>query len=96
MKSLPIRRDEAAFTTIGILRQVMSLSPNATINVDQIRKRCRVLDLLDTVKNEDTELRMEDDDHDTVKQAIKEFPFNLAHRALLRVIDDVLEAKDAK
>lgn len=92
MKVLEIRR-EGAFKTLETLKQVLNVSPQKALSVDEIRKRCRVLDVFDKVGEKDHEIELEDLDHLTLRAAVEAFPWTQATPDLLRVIDDVLNAK---
>jgi len=89
MKTVQLRT-EGRFKSTDVFRQVIDTSPQKPLSVDEIRKRCRVLDALDKANGI---LELEDIDHLTLKLAIQDFPFNVADRTLLQIIDDVLEAK---
>lgn len=57
-----------------------------------MRRRCRILDALEKA---DDRLLLEDADHEILKKAIESFPFQIAHRDILAVVDDVIGAAAA-
>lgn len=89
MKSIPLR-DGKDFKTRTIIKQVCELSPSKVINLDEMRKRIKILDTLDAAEGF---LVLEDAEHQLLSVAVREFPWNVANRELLRIIDDVCEAK---
>lgn len=86
-------------TTGGILRLVVGNSPQRPLSIDEIRRRVRILDVLDEALKSDTVLpeffTLEDEDHKVLCTAIESFPWANASKGLLVVIDDVLKAEDA-
>jgi hypothetical protein len=76
-----------------ILTQVVSFSPAKPISIEEMRRRVKVLEGLEAMGPNDTELILEDGDHKILKDALENFPWNAANRTLLNVIDDVLDAK---
>lgn len=75
-----------------VFHTVLEHSPQRALDVGEIRKRVKVLDLIDAAQGDSVVL--EDADHGTLKGALEGFPWQVAHRELLSVIDDVLEAKN--
>jgi hypothetical protein len=92
MKTITIRSD-GPFKTMDVLRQSLELSPQQALNIDAIRRRCRVLDVMDKHEG-DGPLMLEDADWTTAKQSLESFPFSIANKALLQIIDDVVGAAD--
>jgi hypothetical protein len=93
MKRIPLRKGEAdALEGITVFRQVLENSPREPLNVDMIRRRCRVLDKLEKAGGEFVDL--EDLDALTLSQAIDVFPWSKATKDILAIIDDVKEAKE--
>lgn len=94
MKLIPLH-DEAPFKTREIIQAVVSQpGPGQGINADDMRRRCRLLDALENAEN-DT-LLLEDADYALLVRLINAFQFGAAHPKLLRIIDDVNEAKEPK
>lgn len=89
MKIVPIR-DGENFRTLDVLRSSVAAAPNG-INVDQMRKRIRVLDVLDKAAGDS--FTLEDADHQTLVGVLNAQPWARADRELLALIDDVLNAK---
>jgi hypothetical protein len=89
MRRIPLR-STGAFDSRTVLAQVAGTSAAKAIGIGEMRRRVRILDALDAAAGED--VLLEDADYDALRAAIGEFPFALAHRDLLRIVDDVLEA----
>lgn len=89
MKLIPLRTDP--LNSIDLFTQVLSKSPRDPLSVDAMRRRCRVLDKLEGATGQ--KLELEDMDALTLSQAIDAFPWAVANRDILRIIDDVKEAK---
>jgi hypothetical protein len=88
MKAVTLRAG-TAHPSKAVLLQVVSLAPEGRIGIDEMRRRCRILDALEKA---DDRLLIEDADHEVLQRAIENFPFQIAHRDLLTVIDDVIGA----
>lgn len=88
MKIITLRAG-GAHPSKPVLMQVVSLSPAASIGIDEMRRRCRILDALEKA---DDRLLLEDADHEILRKAIESFPFQIAHRDILAVVDDVMAA----
>ena len=93
MKAITLRTEPKEWATKPLIKQVIEVSPNRALTIDEIRKRTRVLDKLDELAPDATALILEDADHATVVGALRDFPFNVANKHLLRVIDDIFEAE---
>ena len=90
-KIIPLSVATGPFNSKGLLTQVISISQDKPINVGDMRKRVRVLDALETA---DGSFVIEQDEYNLLKAAILVFPFNVANKQILQVIDDVLDAVD--
>ena len=88
MRNIPLRAG-GTHPSKAVLLQVVSLSPEGRIGIDEMRRRCRILDALEKA---DDRLLLEDADHEVLKKAVESFPFQIAHRDILAVIDDVFNA----
>jgi hypothetical protein len=93
MKTIPLRND-GPFKTRDVLQQALELSPQQALTIDAIRRRCRVLDVMEKYVG-DGPLLLEDADWTTAKQSLESFPFSVANKYLLQIIDDVVGATDA-
>lgn len=92
MKRIPMR-DEQPFATLEVLKAVASQpTPGQGIVADEMRRRCRILDVLENAQP--NEVILEDADHALLVRLINAFQFGTAHPKLLVVIDDVLQAKE--
>lgn len=72
-----------------LLRTVLTMASADGLTVDDIRRRLRILDLLDGHENT---VLIEDADHATFCQAIRAFKWARAERGILHACDAVLEA----
>lgn len=79
------------FNSRGLLNQVVSMSPEKAINIGEMRKRVRILDAIETA---DGSFMIETDEWDLLSQCVRSFPFNVANKQVLQIIDDVLDAPD--
>lgn len=91
MRSIPLRT--TPIKSVDLLRQVLENSPREPLSVDAIRRRCRVLDKIDDCVVDADCLVVEDAEHSTLMHAVESFPWSVANRDILRIIDDVKEAK---
>lgn len=77
------------YSTSELMRQVLQLSPVQSITVEQMRQRCKILDAIDAAGG--AAIKLEEAQFSLLTGIIKEFPFNVAAPALMRVIDAILE-----
>lgn len=89
MKTIPLRED-GEIKSRDVIAQVAKYAGKEGINVDEMRRRIRILDALDAATGD--ALQLEDADHAVLVRALKGFPFAVAHRDLLRIVDDIEEA----
>lgn len=101
MKTIKVRR-EGDWKSFELFKSVLNHSPNKPLSVDEIRKRCRVLDFIKDYEDEHPniddcpDLELEDLDHLTLKVSIDTFPWTQAYPGQLAIIDDVIDAKPKK
>lgn len=94
MKLVPLYDLPGGIKSLAVIRQVLEIAPaQRGVNVSDMRARCRVLDVLDAVGLDATQLVLEDADHGTLVRATNDFHFAIATPNLLKVLDGVLEAK---
>lgn len=91
MKRITIRNGDNV-KSVDIFRNVLSVNQQG-MSIDDIRKRIRILDVIDELDESDTFMDLEDLDYLTLKNAIQTQKWVIADRNLLRIIDDVLEAE---
>lgn len=103
MKKIKLRTDlyngPEKLSTAAILRLVVGNSPQRPMSIDEIRRRVRVLDVLDEATKPGAQsefLLLEDEDHKTLVSAIEGFPWSAASKALLTIIDDIVQADKTK
>ena len=97
MKRVQLRRDlptgNEKLASADILRMVAGSSPTRAITIDEMRRRCRILDALDTLTHDVDSIILEDEDAKVLVAALESFPWSAANRSLLTIIDDVLQAE---
>lgn len=90
MKHIVLRAEP--IKTLDLLSQILQQSPREPLNIDAIRRRCRVLDMIEKHQANPSPadmLALQDLDHVTVMQALNSFPFSVANKPLLQIIDDI-------
>ena len=90
-KIIPLSVVTGPFNSKGLLTQVISMSPSQPISVGDMRKRVRIIDAIEMA---DGSFIIEQDEYNLLKAAVLAFPFNVANKQILSVIDDVIEATD--
>jgi hypothetical protein len=93
MKFIPYR-DRGTMKTTDVLTLVIAQGQHQQggVRADEMRQRVRILDALERDKDAPG-LQLEDAEHGMLQRLINDFPFSIAHRDLLQIIDDVNEAK---
>lgn len=88
MKRIMIRAGEARqFQTRTILENVLARPrPNQAITPVEMRKRCDVLRAMDGAV---ASFLLEDDQHKLLAELVAAYPWGVAHKDLLEIIDDV-------
>ena len=81
-----------SFSTVETIT-VVAKQTQKGITVDEMRLRCRILDAVE--KADPTHGLIEDADHKLLVSLMKTFPFAVADKDLLGIIDAVINAKDA-
>lgn len=99
MKYIPLSnhastmRPGAIFSTADTIRTVIGIAPSG-VNVAEMRKRIKVLDLLDDAK--DGFIVVDADMHTMIKTAVEAYPFGIADKALLACCDAIFDAPDSQ
>ena len=89
MKTVKLR-SLGPYATKAIIKDIVSNAPPGGINLAQMRSRVRILDVLE--KAEDTELKLEDADHQALVDVFNLASWSKADRDLLQIVDDVISA----
>lgn len=92
MKRITLRAGGKVFNSVDVFKQVAEHSPQRPFTIEEMRKRVKLLDAIDAATG-DT-LVVEDAEHELLKKALQEFPWNRADRELLKIIEDGIEARD--
>lgn len=94
MKQIKIRpvADKPGATTKEIISLAVGNSPQKQLTIDDIRKRVAIQEIME--RSEDKEsFVLEDAEYQVLVDAIQSFPWAQANRALLTIMDDVLNAE---
>lgn len=89
MKYIPLRTTDK-FNTKAVIQAVAGQAQAQGLKVDEMRKRCRILDALE--KATTTGMLIEDADQEHLAKLTAEFSFAVATPELLAIIDDILNA----
>lgn len=76
-----------------ILTMIVQAAPDG-VRYEEIKKRCRILDVLEGVKEAQGEFSLEDADYDLLVTCAKNFKYGAATKQLLKILDSVMEAKN--
>ena len=71
-----------------VVKIVMEQPGQGGATIEQVRRRCKVLDALDGAA--DGELKLEDAEFEFLSTTLKAFPFAAASRDLLKVVDALI------
>lgn len=98
MKKITLRRDVISGTeklnSVVVFKMVAAQAPGRAIMLDEMRKRVRILDALEALIEKDDHLLLEDEDHKVFAAAMEGYPWGMASRGLLTIIEDVLKAEE--
>lgn len=89
MKFVPFR-DSGSLKTYEIVNAVVTQAQQG-VTVDEIRRRCRIIDAVERAAEDG--VLLEDADHDLLRKLVSEFRFGMARPDLLQIIDDILQAQ---
>jgi|SRR5689334_13791773 len=94
MKRIDISWDEGWDSKTVLLSVVQQAQDG--IRYDELKKRMRVLDVLENIKKGDWCFYLEDADWDVLKQCVNTFKFGAATKQLVKVLEAVMKAEEAK
>lgn len=89
MKAIEIKK-RSKYDDIEILRQVCSAHGDRGINIGTMRTLIKVLDKLETAKDE---LLLEDEEYNVLRRHFESFNFAIAHRDITELHDAITTAK---
>lgn len=92
MKLIPIREADK-FSTLKVIEAVMNSSPQKALTPADMRARFKVMDKVEALQKDATELVLEDAEMKTLLEATTSFPWAVLDRDLLQVIEDMENAK---
>lgn len=90
MKEVKFKID-GIWKTHMIMQQCLS-KPGRAIDLDEMRRRCNVLEKLEKAKDSPSVL-LEDAEFELVKQALNTNPWGVAEPELLQVVDQIFASK---
>jgi hypothetical protein len=93
IKLRPVTDGKPGQSTKEILLLVMNNSPNRAITVEEMRHRVAIMNAIDDAK-EDESFVLEDADWQVLRDGINNFPWSVANKGLLTIIDDVLKPEE--
>jgi hypothetical protein len=93
MKLIPLRESSDQFGSRNVLKTIIGISPTKAITPIEMAMRLKILDKLEAA-NDQLAFVLEDAEHQCLKEAITTFPWSVANRNLMQVINDVIEAKE--
>lgn len=94
MKQIKIKHagEGVKTTTKEIITLVISNSPQKQLTIDEMRKRVSILQTFEAAGDKESFV-LEDAEHQVLVDAIKTFPWALASKELLSILDDFLNAE---
>lgn len=87
-----VLRELPTVKSIDLIKTVLERPGVTGLSVSDIRKRIRVLDVIEKLEPGAAKLDLEDGDHDTLRAAVLGFSYGGASKDLLTVIDDIVPA----
>ena len=91
MKVIPVKSfAEKDMNTVTVLKTIVGAPASQGLRIDAMRKRVRLLDILDTQTEDD--LYLEDADYAELVNVLNSHVFGAASRELVEIVDDVLTA----
>ena len=79
-------------TVKDVMNAVMANSPAKPIEINEIRRRVKVMDAIERMDG--NTLLVEDGDYTVLKTAFSAFPWQRATKSLVQLIDDIEAAED--
>lgn len=99
MKTIPLKTINTDTTTLTIIHAVAATplggGKQGGTSIDDMRLDVRLLDAVEKVKPDATEMDLEDADWNRLCAKLKHYPFAFANRQLLAIIDDILNAPES-
>jgi hypothetical protein len=89
MKLIPFKTT-GTWDTKSLLLMIMNQNPRGMM-LDEMRRRITIMNQVEEGK---VDVILKDDDHKLVCEAMKSFPFGIAHKDLLAAIDAIMEADE--
>lgn len=77
-------------TSIHLIRNCVNQPTQGGLDIDEMQKRIRVLNALDKLTGEETEIQLEDADYQTIVGCEKQMRYAFPHQAFLDFNTDVL------
>jgi hypothetical protein len=87
-----MNKDELV-NSVSLLKLVAGNSPQRPLSIEEMRRRVRIIDALEGCEPHAESLLLEDDDAKALVSAVETFPWSAASKAVLTIVDDVLNAE---
>src|SRR5262245_17831611 len=85
-----VLRTGGAFTTLKVLREVLQVPGPAGVNIDEMRERLRLLQVIEHHPPMEKVLELDEGDYEQLVQLIKNFRFGMVTRDLIDIVDGIL------
>lgn len=86
--------NEMELNHTDVLKQVLGGAGSSGINLDQMRRRIRVMDIVEASSS--SEMVLEDADYDVLRGAYNSFQFGVVHRDLISIAASIDAAESVK
>lgn len=78
--------------SLDVFTMAVKFSQQKGVSIDEMRKRVRVLDAIET-NTDKVALVLEDADHKTLLEGLNEVQWSVSSKEVLTIIDEVINAK---
>lgn len=90
LKSVKLAPDAPQDTSYAdLIRAVLACPPDHGFQLEEMRKRSRVLDALEATRKDATDLHLEDADHDTLVRCVEAMRWGIFSPAIIAFADDI-------
>ena len=77
-------------TSIQLIKNCVNQPTQGGLDIEEMKKRIRVLNELDKLSGEETEFTIEDADHQTIVNCAKSMRYAFPNQAFIQFDDDIL------
>ena len=98
LKDIPMTSPDGTETSLNYWEQLqatirMPTDPRAGMDVEEIRKSIRIIDVLDNVGQDAKTVKFEDADYDLLVAKVLATKYHFADPAIIEFVDDVVRSK---